>query len=139
MKDHAQFAKFIDRTFDETFQLLQEAKEYSTFNWKEDLRGRPKVETLRVNNERMRLTARLSEIMAWLLIHKAVANGEVAPERAQSEPFHLSSQEVCMTDDRTDDVDWPTRLNEMVDRSLDLYGRVSKMDEMASRLFVRSQ
>lgn len=35
MTEHEQFAKFIDRTYDETFQLLEEAKAYSTLDWKE--------------------------------------------------------------------------------------------------------
>ena len=138
MTEHQQFAKFIDRTFDETFQLLEDAKDYSTLDWKEDVQGLPKQETLRITGERLRLTARLSGVMAWLIVHKAVAKGEMTPNQAQSGAFHLTEKEVCLTDGRAEGTFCPTRLNQMLDRSFDLYDRVCKMDRMAIRLFAKS-
>ena len=135
MSEHIQFAKFINRTFDETLQLLEEALDYSTHYWKEDIRGLPEDESLRVTGERMRLTARLSEIMAWVMVHKAVASGEMMAEQAQSGEYHLSAHDVCLADNRDKPNACPERLNGMLDRSRDLYSRVIKMDQMASRLF----
>lgn len=138
MTEHEQFAKFIDRTYDETFQLLVEAKAYSTLDWREDVQGLPEQETLRVTGEKMRLTARLSEVMAWLMVHKAVAKGEMTPNQAQSGAFHLTEKKVCLADGRAGGAFFSTRLNQMLDRSFDLYNRVCKMDRMAIRLFEKS-
>ena len=138
MTEHEQFVKFIDRTYDETYQLLLDAKAYSTLDWREDVQGLPKLETLRITSERLRLTARLSEVMAWLMVHKAVAKGEMTPNQAQSGAFHLTEKEVCLADGRAEETFFPTRLSQMLDRSFDLYDRVCKMDLMAIRLFAKS-
>ncbi len=138
MSEHAQFAKFIDRTFDEALQLLEEALDYSTHYWKEDVRGLPDDESMWVTGERMRLTARLSEIMAWVMVHKAVAGGEMTAEQAQSGEYHLSADDVCLAGNRDKPNACPERLGGMLDHSRDLYYRVIKMDQMASRLFARS-
>ncbi len=137
MSEHAQFAKFINRTFDETLQLLEEARDYSMHYWKEDVRGLPDDESLRVTGEKMRLTARLSEIMAWVMVRKAVASGEMTAEQAQSGEYHLSAHDVCLADNRDKPNACSERLNGMLDRSRDIYSRVIKMDQMASRLFAR--
>jgi regulator of CtrA degradation len=135
MSEHTQFAKFINRTFDETMQLLEEARDYSILDWKEEVRGLPNDKSMRVTSERMRLTARLSEIMAWVMVQKAVADGEMTAEQAQSHEYHLSAHDVCLADNRDKPDACPERLGVMLDRSRDLYSRVIKMDQMASRLF----
>ncbi len=138
MSEHTQFAKFINRTFDETLQLLEEALDYSTHCWKEDVRGLPNDKSMQVTGERMRLTARLSEIMAWVMVHKAVASGEMTAEQAQSGEYHLSAHDVCLAGNGDKPDACPERLGGMLDRSRDIYSRVIKMDQMASRLFARS-
>ena len=42
-----------------------------------------------------------------------------------------------MTDGRTRDMDWPLRLDGMLNRSRELFGRVAKMDQMAARLLAK--
>ncbi len=138
MSEHMQFAKFINHTFDETMHLLEEARDYSRHYWKEDVRGLPNDENMRFTGEKMRLTARLSEIMAWVMVHKAVAGGEMTAEQAQAGEYHLSAHDICLADNRGKPDACPERLNGMLDRSRDLYCRVIKMDQMASRLFARS-
>ena len=138
MSEHTQFTKFINRTFDETLQLLEEARDYSMYYWKEDVRGLPDDESLRVTSEKMRLTARLSGIMAWVMVHRAVAGGEMTAEQAQSGEYHLSAHDVCLTDNRDKPNACSEHLNGLLDRSRDIYSRVIKMDQMASRLFARN-
>lgn len=138
MSGHTQFAKFINRTFDETMQLLEEARDYSMHDWKEDVRGWPDDKTMRITSERLRLTARLSEVMAWVMVHKAVASGEMTAEQAQSCEYHLSAHDVCLAGNRDQPNAFPERLGGMLDRGRDLYFRVIKMDQMASRLFALS-
>ena len=75
--------------------------------------------------------------MAWLLIQKAVAAGEMTADQAEAGPCHLSDHGICMADGRAKDMDWPPRLDGMLDRSRDLYGRVAKMDRMATRLLAK--
>ncbi|MCH7937043.1 MAG: DUF1465 family protein [Proteobacteria bacterium] len=137
MTGHAQLAKFIDRTYGETLQLLEEARDYSVHDWKEESDHLPAIETIQVNKERMRLTARLSVIMAWLMVHKAVSAGEMTPAQAQSDTYHLTAHDVCLPGDSAEELKLPDRLKRLLNRSFELYGRVSKMDRMAQRQFAK--
>ena len=83
---HNQFEKFIERTYDETIQLLEEAIDYCTHEGKENVQDLELVDKLRIAGEKMRVTARLSGIMAWLLVQKALVNGEISLDPARSEP-----------------------------------------------------
>ena len=137
MTGHFQFEKLIDRTYDETLALLEEARNYTLFDRREDVRDRDRTEIMRITGEQLRLTARLSGVMAWLMVQKAVAAGEMTAAQAKAGPCHLSDHEVCMADGRAKDMDWPLRLSGMLNRSRDLYGRVAKMDRMATRLLAK--
>jgi regulator of CtrA degradation len=134
MTGHKQFEQFVERTYGETFQLLEEALEYNSDGLKQDVGDLPRGEGLKVAGEKMRLTTRLSEIMAWLLVHKALVRGEITLEQTQSKPCHLSAADVCIHEGRGGKKACP-KLGGMLDRSRDLYGRVVKMDQMATRLY----
>ncbi len=134
---HIQFDKLIDRTYDETLALLEEARDYALFDRREDDRGRDKSEVMRITGEQLRLTSRLSGVMAWLMVRKAVAAGEMTAAQAEAGPCHLTDHEICMADGRAKDMEWPLRLSGLLNRSRDLYGRVAKMDRMATRLLTK--
>ena len=137
MTGHVQFEKLVDHTYDETLALLEEARDYTLFDRGEDVRDRDRSEIMRITGEQLRLTARLSGVMAWLMVRKAVAAGEMTAVQAEAGPCHLSDHEVCMADGGAKDMDWPPRLGGMLNRSRDLYGRVAKMDRMATRLLAK--
>lgn len=135
MTEHTQFAKLIIRTYDETLRLLEEARDYSTFYWNISIRRNlPKHDCTMINGELLRLTTRLSEMIAWLMVHKAVSPGKMTLEQTQADQYRLSLQEVCLADGRTRDIEWPQRLNILLEKSRELYNRVLKMDQMAARL-----
>lgn len=137
MTGHIQFEKLIDHTYDETLALLEEARDYTLFDRRDDVRDRDRFEIMRITGEQLRLTARLSGVMAWLMVQKAVAAGEMTSVQAKAGPCHLSEHEVCLAGGRTQDMDWPPRLGGMLNRSRELYGRVAKMDRMAVRLLAK--
>ena len=66
------------------------------------------------------------------------AGGEMTAEQAQSGEYQLSAHDVCLADNRDKLDAFPERLGGMLDRSRELYSRVIKMDQMATRLFARS-
>lgn len=132
---HTQFAKLITRTYDETLCLLEEAKDYSFFHWtKAARRNLSRHDCDIINSEMLRLTTRLSEMTAWLIIHKSVVSGKMTLEQTQAKQFRLSQQELCLADHQTRDVEWPQCLNILLGKSRELYNRVVKMDQMAARL-----
>ncbi len=130
---------FFHRTYDEALGLLTEARNYVATS---DLRDIGHLESNRRMVhccETMRLTARLTHVMAWLLAQRAVHAGEITLEEAASERFALGGHRICLEESdylpEIEDV-W---LLTLLDRSLRLYIRVARLDVMvqdrASKIF----
>ena len=78
----------------------------------------------------MRMTARLTQVIAWLMIQRAVQEGEVSREEAIEEKYRLDGHDVCGDTALIEDQPLPPRLTELLDRSLGLYERVARLDAM---------
>ncbi len=124
-------AVYFDRTYRETMTLLVEARDYMRFREPVDRHALPDDQRLTVNCEALRLTSRLTHVMAWLLVQKAVHAGEMSPEEAAAEDHRLAGQTVCR-DRAQGDVALPARLQQLLDRSYQLYARVERLDAMTA-------
>ncbi len=69
--------RFFGKTYDETMALLVASRDYLANAQPADTTGLKPIERLRVNCEAMRLTTRLTQVMAWLLAQRAVHEGEL--------------------------------------------------------------
>ncbi len=83
--------------------------------------------------EAMRVTARLTHIMAWLMAERAVQNGELDLEDLACEPYALGGHNTCLS--RQEDVlalgdPW---LNRLLDETHGLYQRVMRLDAQVRR------
>jgi regulator of CtrA degradation len=76
----------------------------------------------------MRLTTRLMQVAAWLLVRKAVHEGEISPEEAKSEKYRLASKEIARSARIAGSAALPPRLLELIDSSERLYARVERLD-----------
>jgi regulator of CtrA degradation len=78
----------------------------------------------------MRLTTRLMQIASWLLVQRAVSEGEMTPEEASREKYRLGAKEICRGR-RAEVADvLPPKLVELLDRSATLYERVERLDQL---------
>jgi regulator of CtrA degradation len=123
---------FFNKTYDETIALLYEARNYVAAT------RRPgpveaSTDRLRVSCETMRLTARLTQVLAWLLGQKAVHAGEITMEQLVEEHQPLIEVAVCMEDGEAQVDGLPSALRELLDRTHRLYIRVARLDEMVRR------
>lgn len=87
---------------------------------------------LAFSRESMRLTARLIQVMAWLLAQKAVQAGEISLSTA-ADVYGLSGRDVCLAHDESANAALPATLRNLLERSYRLYVRVSRLDEMVRR------
>src|SRR5271170_725762 len=126
-------AVYFDRTYRETMSLLLETRDYMRFREPVDRRAMPDDQRLVVNCEALRLTSRLTHIMAWLLIQKAVHAGEITPAEAASEDHRLAGQSVCRERTTLGDISMPPALATLLERSYHLYTRVERLDELVAR------
>ena len=121
---------FFTRTYDEALDLIVEARNYMVYNRPTARRVRPSGDNLRLSCEALRVTSRLTQVMAWLMLQRAVQDGEISPQEACDEKNRLSGQSVCLDDGGVEDTDIPAGLRSLLSRSLNLYQRISRLEEM---------
>ncbi|HSV28507.1 MAG TPA: DUF1465 family protein [Candidatus Omnitrophota bacterium] len=124
---------FFNRTYDETMGLMIEARNYMAYVERRE-RERAGINAgLRMSCEAMRVTSRLTQVMAWLMVRKAVEAGEIAPEDALAEEHRLSGGTVCTDETFLGDEALPGGLRSLMDRSYRLYMRVARIEEQMLR------
>jgi len=121
---------FFDKTYSETFDLLLEARNYIAFQCPVESRGLVPLARLLVSQETMRVSCRLTQVMAWLLAQRAVQAGEMSPHQALSDEFALGAGPICLDERWLDDERLPMALRRLMQRSLDIYLRVQRLEHM---------
>jgi len=118
------------RTYDEALDLIVETRNYMVHMRPAGRRPRGSRENLRVSCEALRVTSRLTQVMAWLMLQRAVQDGEITAREACDEKNRLSGQSVCLDDSAVGDNEIPDGLRSLLSRSLHLYKRISRLEEM---------
>jgi regulator of CtrA degradation len=129
----AQATEFFGRTYGEAMTLLVEARDYLAHREPIERQSLLPPVRLRMSRETMRLTARLTQIMGWLLSQRAVYEGEITPEAALDGQDVLAAIEICMVEDAAGAAELPQRLRHLLERSRRLFVRVARLDELARR------
>lgn len=125
---------FFSKTFDETLAMLEEAYGYLRHNHPiaDDLDD--PLDILVVRAEAFRLSSRLMQAAAWLLVQRAVHNGEIDLQDVRSDPkYRLGARQVCRDDSMHDHSAIPGPLADLLARSLNLYVRIERLDGMQRR------
>lgn len=119
------------RTYDETMTMIMEARNYMAYG---EARGRryPGESTdLRFSCEALRVTSRLTQVLAWLMMQRAVVEGEITQQEALDEKNRLAGQDVCLDCQAAGDSSLPAGLRDLMERSFHLYERVARLEQMA--------
>ena len=120
---------FLGSTYDDALGLVVEARNYLA-HMPPGRPGDPPSVRLQISYETMRLTARLTQAMAWLLAQKAVHAGELTPDEARAEIYALNPKAVCLDPSSSENEALPPGLRSLLDRSHRLYLRVYRLDAM---------
>jgi regulator of CtrA degradation len=123
----------FQRTYREGMQLVEETSAYLDGPGREASRNLSREASLAYAGESMRLTTRLMQVAAWLLVRKAVAEGEISPEEARSEKYRLASKEIARSARLAGAAALPPRLLEIISQSEQLYARVERLDSELRR------
>lgn len=121
---------FLDTTYTEAVTLAREARDYLGYQEAAESARLDPTSRLVVSCEAMRLTARLSQVIAWLLVQKAVHAGEIGRAEARGATYRLGGQSVCRETEPVADAPLPERLVMLLERSYRLYERVERLDRM---------
>src|SRR3954464_14080646 len=112
--------------FREGMSLVEETAGYLDGPGRRESKMLPRNAALAYATESMRLTTRLMQLASWLLLHRAVNEGEMSLAQARKEKAKVRVK----ADDHADaDVIGlvPQRLQELIDRSLHLQHRVLRL------------
>ena len=128
----------FEHTFDEGMALVEECARYLDGRGRAESRDLSRKAALVYAGESMRVTTRLMQAASWLLIQRAVQEGDMSSEDAASDRYRLGAREICMGR-REDGVDaLPQKLIDLLDRSESLYRRIARLDDLLFRQGDRS-
>src|ERR1700742_2348788 len=100
----------LDRTFDEGIALTMEVRNYIAYHEQADRREYDLPRCLQVGYQHTRVSARLIQVMTWLLAMKALLSGEISPEQFSAPQYALTESEECSSDKGADDENMPAGL-----------------------------
>lgn len=119
----------FDRTFDEGMSLVEETARYLDGRGREESRDLPRTAALLYAGESMRVTTRLMQAASWLLIQRAVREGEIRAEDAAGERYRLGSKEICFGGHKDGIEVLPRTLRDLLSKSEQLYRRIARLEE----------
>jgi regulator of CtrA degradation len=116
--------------FRDGMALVEETANYLDGDGREEAKRLPRLAALAYATESMRLTTRLMQAASWLLLQRAVNEGELTQSEAASEKrkVRLSEQQSATNSEALAKL--PPRLIEIVDRSLRLQTRILHLDRV---------
>ncbi len=114
--------------FREGMSLVEEAAAYLDGQGREEAKALPRTEALAYAAESMRLTTRLMQIASWLLLQRAVNQGEMTRNQASSDRHRvkLSNQEFASNPDVFQAL--PKKLRDLSIHSVRMQARIIHLD-----------
>src|SRR5476649_813157 len=120
----------FDRTFDEGMALVEETARYLDGKGREEARTLPRKAAMLYAGESMRVTTRLMQAASWLLVQRAVRDGDMERDDALNERYRLGSREICLGACAEDTAPLPEPLKDLLARSDSLYRRIARLDDV---------
>jgi regulator of CtrA degradation len=116
--------------FREGMNLVEETAAYLDGPGREESRKLTRQASLAYASESMRLTTRLMQIASWLLVQRALAEGEISPNQALAERnrVRLGAQETPTPLHEFEAL--PHTLKDLVALSLRLHARILHLDQL---------
>src|SRR3954463_11657723 len=120
----------FDRTFDEGMALVGETARYLDGKGREEARALPRKVALLYAGESMRVTTRLMQAASWLLVQRAVHEGDMEEGMASQDRYRLGSKEICLGKSGEGIESLPGTLQVLLERSDNLYRRIARLDDV---------
>ncbi len=116
--------------FHEGMELVEETAAYLDSAGRDESRQLSRQGTLTYASESMRLTTRLMQVASWLLVQRAVAEGEITADQAQAEKNRVRLGSGVTATPEAEFQLLPTRLKELVGLSARLHARILHLDQL---------
>jgi regulator of CtrA degradation len=113
--------------FREGMDLVEETASYLDGDGRTEAKALERAVSLTYATESMRLTTRLMQLASWLLLHRAVKEGEMTLTQANREKTKVK---LTAADPGTEDMiaKLPQQLQDLIARSMSLQTKVRRLD-----------
>lgn len=125
------FAKseLFERTFKEGMALVEETAAYLDGPGRAASKRLSRGAALAYAGESMRLTTRLMQVASWLLVQRAVRDGEIQIAEAGAEKYRLIARDPKSEANFAASSELPETLKALMIKGAALYERVRRLDE----------
>ncbi len=130
---HLANSENFQNLFQEGMSLVEETAMYLDGDGREEAKQLPRPVSLAYATESMRLTTRLMQLASWLLLQRAVNEGEMSREQAGSEKNKVRLDKLSSASGGASWEDLPQTLRDLIERSTRLQERVVHLDTMLYR------
>lgn len=120
---------FLDKSYDEAMAMVHAVAAYLDGDGKTARDALEEALRPVFTSESLRLTTRLMQAVAWLMVHRAVAAGELTREEALSPARRLSGRDICLAPPLPGCERLPPQLQVYLDQSRQLYERIARLEE----------
>ncbi|MEJ8473069.1 DUF1465 family protein [Roseibium algae] len=116
--------------FQEGMALVEETAVYLDGSGRSESKSLERPASLAYATESMRLTTRLMQLASWLLLQRAVNEGEMSTEQAGTEKNKVRLDKLSSATGGPSWEELPDSLKELINRSIRLQERVVHLDQM---------
>ena len=127
-------SELFDRTFQEGMELVEETAAYLDGAGRQESKRLTRQGALSYAGESMRLTTRLMQVASWLLVQRAVREGNMEAQHACEDRYRLAAEHAVAAEG-DDIIGLPPALAQLLTRSERLYDRVMHLDK---RMYVEA-
>ncbi len=122
-------SEVFERTFKEGMGLVDETAAYLDGPGRAMSKRLSRAAALAYAGESMQLTTRLMQVASWLLVQRAVRDGEIPLQEAAGEKYRLIAREPQATAAYQGADELPEALKVLIVRGAAIYERVRRLDE----------
>jgi len=116
--------------FREGMGLIEETASYLDGPGRQDSRELPRSVSLAYATESMRLTTRLMQLASWLLLQRAVNEGELSKDQARKDKAKMKVGGLGASEMTPASEELPAALRGLIERSLRLQERIVHLDRL---------
>ncbi len=120
----------FESLYREGMGLVEETAAYLDGDGRQDSKSLPRTASLTYATESMRLTTRLMQLASWLLLQRAVNEGEMTSEQAGSEKNKVRLDKLSSARGGSAWDELPQRLRDLIERSIRMQQRIVHLDRM---------
>ena len=128
-----QSSEQFDHMFREGMALVERTATYLDGPGRKEAKALPGGVGVLYATESMRLTTRLLDLASWLLIRRALRDGEITEEEAQKKRRRVKLQALGRPSHVKNFSELPQGLKSLIEASFILHDRISQLDRVVMR------